>query len=71
MILGILSILCCGLFAGIPAIILSTIAKKEIAESGGRQGGSGMATAGLILGIVSIAFSLIYILLLISGTVSM
>ncbi len=35
LVLGILSIPCCGLFTGIPAIILGNTAKKEIAASGG------------------------------------
>ncbi|MCW2800372.1 MAG: hypothetical protein JWQ70_1844 [Aeromicrobium sp.] len=67
MILGIVSIVCCGIFAGIPALILSSQATKEIAASGGQQGGSGMATAGKILGIVSIAFSVIGIIIVASG----
>ncbi|TCI99792.1 DUF4190 domain-containing protein [Aeromicrobium sp. IC_218] len=53
MILGIVGLLCCGI-AGIVAIVLSNTAKKEIAASGGRQTGAGMATAGLVLGIVAI-----------------
>jgi len=57
MILGIVSVLCCGIFAGIPAIILGNQAKGEIAASGGAQTGAGMAQAGFILGIISIAVS--------------
>jgi hypothetical protein len=63
MILGIVGLVCCGIFAGIPALVLSSQAKKEIATSGGQQTGSGMATAGLVLGILSLAstvFSIIY-----------
>ena len=66
MILGIVSVLLCGLFAGIPAVILSNMGKKEIAASGGRESGGGMATAGLVLGIVSIAFSVFYLIFLIT-----
>jgi hypothetical protein len=53
------SILCCGIFAGIPAIILGRSAEKEIAQTG--QSGAGMAKAGFILGIISIALSLVSI----------
>ena len=63
MILGIVGLVCCGIFAGIPALVLSSQAKKEIAASGGQQTGGGMATAGLVLGILSLAstlFSIIY-----------
>lgn len=52
MILGILSIVCCGFFTGIPAIILGNQAKREIAASGGAQTGDGMAKAGVITGII-------------------
>ncbi len=70
MILGIVGLVCCGLFAGIPAIILAQQAKKEIAASGGRQSGSGMATAGLVLGIIAVVFSVLYLLLVVTGAVS-
>ena len=59
MILGILSLVCCGLLAGIPALILGNSAQKEIAASGGAQSGEGMAKAGIILGWISIALSIL------------
>lgn len=59
MILGILSIVCCGIFAGIPALILGNSAKNEIAASQGLQTGEGMAKAGVILGWISIALSIV------------
>lgn len=62
MILGILSIVCCGIFAGIPALILGNAAKNEIAASGGMQGGDGMAKAGVILGWISIAWTILAII---------
>ncbi|WP_375003178.1 DUF4190 domain-containing protein [Aeromicrobium sp. CTD01-1L150] len=71
MILGIVGLLCCGILLGIPAIILSVIGKREIAESGGRQTGGGMATAGLILGIIAVAWSVIYGILLAAGVVDL
>jgi len=66
MILGILGIVCCGIFAGIPALILGNSAKKEIAASGGAQTGDGMAKAGVILGWISIAFSILGIIFVIA-----
>ena len=54
MICGIASIVFCMLPAGIVAIILSNIAKK-------RGNTSGMATAGLITGIIGSIVSVIYI----------
>lgn len=63
LVLGILSIPCCGLFTGIPAIILGTTAKKEIAASGGTVGGSGAVNAGYICGIIGTVLSVIGIIL--------
>ncbi len=70
MILGIVGLICCGLFAGIPALILGNMAKKEIAASGGAQTGGGMATAGVILGIIAIVWSIISGILLATGVFS-
>lgn len=69
LVLGIVGLLCCGLLAGIPAVILGQIAKKEIAESHGTQTGGGLATAGFILGIIAIVWSLIYGVLIATGVI--
>jgi hypothetical protein len=61
MVLGILSLTCFGILAGIPAIVLGHMAKSKIRQSGGRMGGDGKATAGLIMGYVSLAFSLLIV----------
>lgn len=61
MILGIVSLFCCGVVTGPVAIILSTQAKNEIAASGGTQTGAGQAKAGLILGIIGVVGWIIYI----------
>lgn len=66
MILGIVSIVFCGLLAGIPAIILGGSAKKEIAAAGGAQSGEGMATAGVILGWISVAITVVVLLIFLS-----
>lgn len=59
LVCGILSILCFGIFAGIPAIILGHISRGNIQRSMGRLSGAGMAMAGLIMGYASIAFSVL------------
>lgn len=56
LVLGILSLLCFSFLAGIPAIILGHISRKNIRQSMGRLKGDGMALAGLIMGYLSIAF---------------
>lgn len=70
LVLGILSVTCLGLIAGIPAVILGNIAKKKIAASGGLIRGSGLATAGLVMGWVSIGLSAVFILLAIIGAIA-
>lgn len=50
LVLGILSIVCCGLFTGIPAIILGNNSKKAAAE--GRASNGPLGNVGFILGII-------------------
>ena len=57
LVLGILSIVCCGLFTGIPAIILGNMGKKAAAE--GRATNGSLANVGLILGIVGCVLTVI------------
>ena len=61
LVFGILSILCFGILAGIPAIILGHISRGQINRSMGRLTGGGMALAGLIMGYVSIAITLLIV----------
>ena len=56
---------CCGFIAGVPAIILGNMAKKEIAETG--QPGRGMAQAGFILGIIAVVFGILWLIVFASG----
>jgi len=59
MILGIVSLFCCGVITGIVAIVLAQQAKKEIAASGGMQTGAGQAQAGFVLGIIGVALTVV------------
>ena len=53
LVLGIVGFLCCTFFVlSIGAVVTGFLARKQIEESQGRLKGSGMATAGLILGAV-------------------
>lgn len=61
MILGIVSLVCCGLLTGIPAIILGHMGKKEIDAAPG-QSGRGMAQAGFIMGIIGTVLSIVGII---------
>ena len=43
-----------GGLSSVAAIVLGVLAKQQIAASGGRERGEGMATAGIVLGIIGI-----------------
>ena len=59
LIFGILSWVLLPLIGAIVAIVAGHMARREIRDSGGRVGGSGMATAGLILGYLHIVLLLV------------
>jgi len=59
LVLGILSIVCCGLFAGVPAIILGNNSKKAAAHGLATNGNLG--NVGYILGIVGTILGTIWI----------
>src|SRR6202165_3519362 len=64
LIVGILSIvcswpLCLGILLGPAAAIMGFISRQRVASSGGTLGGGGLALAGLILGVVAFAISVI------------
>jgi hypothetical protein len=58
LVLGILSLVgCFGALAGIPAIVLGFMSRRDIARSGGTMGGDGLALGGIITGILSTLLS--------------
>lgn len=70
LVLGILSLVMCGFFTGIPAMIVGRNAKREIEASGGRLGGEGVANAGFITGLIGTLLSvlgLLFFILIIVG----
>src|ERR671910_248379 len=54
LILGICSLVVCGIICGPLALVYGNKARKEIDASGGRLGGRRMATAGIVLGWIGI-----------------
>ena len=68
LVLGILSILCCGFFAGIPAIILGQNSKKAAAQGQATNGSLG--NVGFILGIIGSVLGVIGIILQLTGVTS-
>ena len=57
LVLGILSIVCCGFFTGIPAVIVGNNSKKAAAQGLANNGNLG--NIGMILGWVGIGLSVI------------
>jgi putative exporter of polyketide antibiotics len=62
LVLGILSLVCCGLFTGIPAWVMGNSALREIDSSNGAIGGRGMVQAGRICGIIGVVVSILGII---------
>jgi len=72
LVLGILGIVCCGLLAPV-AFFIGNASRNRIKASGGTLGGSGMATAGFVLGIigmVELALGILYVIVLIIAAAS-
>lgn len=51
LILGILSVFCCPILGPV-ALFIGNASRQRVAASGGTLGGGGLATAGLILGVI-------------------
>jgi uncharacterized protein DUF4190 len=66
LVLAVLSFFCGWLFTAIPAVICGHIAWSKIRKSNGTLGGKNIATAGLILGYLAMALSIMGIPLLVS-----
>ncbi|MGH7921367.1 MAG: DUF4190 domain-containing protein [Candidatus Dormibacteraceae bacterium] len=72
MIVGIASIVVCCLGApgGIAAVIMGFIARNQINQSGGAQGGGGMALTGIICGGVAILLGILIVILDLAGALT-
>jgi len=57
---GILSWLCMPFAAAVFAIVFGALGKRDVKKGEGKVTGSGMATAGLVLGIVNLAILVIF-----------
>lgn len=59
LVLGILSLVCFGFLAGIPAIICGHMARGRAKRQPAQYGGAGFAMAGLVMGYVSVVLTLL------------
>lgn len=71
LVCGVLGLLCCSVFTGIPAIVLGLMAMNKEKSDPARYTGKGMAIAGIALGSVSILFFLLYIILMLAGAIDL
>lgn len=65
LVLGILSLVSFSIFAGIPAIIVGKMSRDNIRASSGRLTGEGMATAGIVMGWISVGLAILILLVII------
>lgn len=74
LVIGVASLMlswCCGLgIAGIVAIVLGVKARREIAASGGRLKGDGIALSGIVTGAIAIVLGLLILVLIIVAVVA-
>ncbi|MHB8243738.1 MAG: DUF4190 domain-containing protein [Acidimicrobiales bacterium] len=54
-----------GFLAAIAGIVMGFIARKQIRESNGMQGGAGLALAGIIIGFVLIGLAILLVIAMI------
>ena len=68
--LGIAGLVLCLVIVGpVLALVFGYKSRREIDESGGRQTGRGMATAGIVLGWIGVGFTVLWVVLLVIGTI--
>ncbi len=67
LVLGVLSMTCMGVFAGIPAIVLGAMSRKEIDRSQGALTGRGIAAGGIVTGLFGTGLSLVVLVALLGG----
>ena len=62
LVLGLLSMGCGGPIAGVPAIILGSIARRDIDRSNGQLAGRGIAAGGIVSGLFGTGLGLVLVL---------
>jgi hypothetical protein len=62
LVLGILGFCCCGIFAGIPALIVGFLENGKINRGESSPKGKAFAVAGIILGVISLILGCLQII---------
>jgi hypothetical protein len=68
LVLGILGVIFLRVIGPILALVFGYVGRSRIKSSGGREGGSGMAIAGIVLGWVGIGIDLLIVGLFFVGS---
>jgi hypothetical protein len=66
LVLGIISVFCCPILGPV-ALFIGNASRQRVQASGGTLGGGGLATAGLILGIIGTIFLVFGVISIIVG----
>jgi hypothetical protein len=66
LVLGIISVFCCPILGPV-ALFIGNASRQRVQASGGTVGGGGLATAGLILGIIGTIFLVFGVISIIVG----
>jgi hypothetical protein len=71
-VVGVIGTLYCllGGALGIVSVLLGLRGRREIDGSGGTQTGRGMATTGIVLGVLATVLSLVTVVLVLTGVLS-
>jgi hypothetical protein len=69
LVLGIIGIFMCPVVCSVIAIILGSMAKSEIAASGGYQTGESNAKAGIILGWIGLALAAVSVMIVVIAVI--
>ncbi len=65
LVLGILSLVSFSILTGIPAIIVGRMSRENIRASAGHLTGEGMATAGIVMGWISVGLAVLFLLFIV------
>jgi hypothetical protein len=67
LLLGLSSIMCLGAITGLPAVVLGSLARKDIDRSSGTLTGHGIAAGGIVSGLFGTGLGFVMLLFVASG----
>lgn len=67
LLLGLSSIMCLGAITGLPAVVLGSLARKDIDRSSGTLTGRGIAAGGIVTGLFGTGLGFVMLLFVVGG----